>query len=484
MRFFTFDLPATTCRSLPILFFINFKSLYFMNDTFFNLRRATQLMIAVCSFVLFFTACDDEGNNKGVVPHDPNQPVVLTSFMPDSGRISEMVLLDGSNFGSDPAGIKVFFNAKEARVIGTTGNRILALVPRLPGDTCILSVEVGGRTYTYPGFFRYKIAASVTTLAGDGTNALTTTSLDKSQLRPVYIGTDKDFNIFVTAENSSSLLKLNVDDNSIIVLANSSQGMSPRFQPNAHPETNVIMMGGESAGNRDRFITLDPKEGWAPKMRFIRNWTSNGFDLPLGGPTSDAGNHESHHHCLYCKTDGYLYTRYSGGQLVKIDPKTWDAEIIFQTNSGIAYAMAFHPIRTSELWIGYSHNEGGAYANSLCVLDVTDPENTFRKVSGATNGGHRDGRLDQAQFYSMRQMNFDSDGNLFVGDNGNHCIRKVDTENMMVETIIGIPGTRGFKDGAKDDALFNEPHGIATDADGIIYVSDYNNNRVRRIAIE
>ncbi|MDR2956314.1 MAG: hypothetical protein LBV43_14665 [Prevotella sp.] len=54
----------------------------------------------------------------------------------------------------------------------------------------------------------------------------------------------------------------------------------------------------------------------------------------------------------------------------------------------------------------------------------------------------------------------------------------------MVETIIGIPEQRGFKDGNKDEALFSEPHGIVTDAEGIIYVSDFANNRIRRIAIE
>jgi hypothetical protein len=431
---------------------------------------------AVCACFWVFISCNEDRN--GGATYDPSKPVVLTSFMPDSGRISEMVLLDGGNFGTDTSNIKVFFNAKRAKVLGSTGTRILSLVPRLPGDTCVVTVEVGGRKQAYGDFFRYKIAASVTTLAGDGTNALTTTSLDKSQLRPVYIGTDKDFNIFVSIENNSGmLLKLNGAENSVVVLATNEQGMTPRFQPNAHPVSGVIMLGAEGEGNRDRFLTLDPKEGWAPKMRFIRNWTQNGFNLP------DKGDPEVHYHCLYCKADGNLYTRYNGGQIVKINPRTWDAEIICQTKSGKCYGMAFHPLHTSELWIGYGHSEG-ELSNSICTVDVLNPATTFKKLSGATNGGHRDGRLSQAQFFHIRQMNFDAEGNLYVGDSGNHCIRKVDTDNMMVETIIGIPNKAGFKDGNKDEAMFRDPHGIATDPDGIIYVSDYSNNRVRRIAIE
>ncbi|MDR1340156.1 MAG: IPT/TIG domain-containing protein [Prevotellaceae bacterium] len=434
------------------------------------------LAATVCAYFTVFISCSEDRGGGAV--HDPSKPVVLTSFMPDSGRISEMVLLDGSNFGTDTSRIRVFFNAKRARTLASSGTRILALVPRLPGDTCVVTVEIGGKQYTYDDFFRYKIEASVTTLAGDGTNALLTTSLDKSQLRPVYIGADKDYNIFVSIENNSGMLvKLNEAENSIVVLATNEQGMTPRFQPNAHPATGVIMLGAEGEGNRDRFLTLDPKAEWVPKMRFIKNWKLNRFSLP------DKGNPEIHYHCLYCKADGYLYTRYTGGQIVRIDSKTWDAEIIYETKSGIAYGMAFHPVRTSELWIGYGHSQG-ELSNSLCMLDVLNPETTFKKLSGATNGGHRDGRMDQAQFYHIRQMNFDADGNLYVGDSGNHCIRKVDTDNMMVETIIGIPNKSGFKDGNKDEAMFKDPHGIATDPDGIIYVSDYSNNRVRRIAIE
>jgi hypothetical protein len=403
--------------------------------------------------------------------------------MPDSGRISEMVLLDGSNFGKDTSNIKVFFNTKKARVLGSTGTRILALVPRLPGDTCAVTLEVGGKQYAYDDFFRYKIEASVTTFAGDGTNALVTTSLDKAQLRPVYIGTDKDYNIFVTTE-SDVLLKLNEKENSIVVLATKAQGMAGRYQPNAHPETGLIMFGGEGAGNRDRFLFLDPKEGWAPKMKFIKNCIANGYDLPNSNNTSTTNNNETHYQCLYCKADGYVYTRYVGGQIVKIDLKTWDAEIIYKTNVGINFGMAFHPVRTTELWIGYNTGSGGELSNSICVLDVRNPAETFRKVSGSISTDHRDGRLEQAQFNGLRQMNFDEDGNLYVGDAGNHCVRKIDTYNMMVETIIGIPGVAGFKDGNKDEAQFRELHGIATDPDGIIYVSDYANNRVRRIAIE
>ncbi|MDD4591660.1 MAG: IPT/TIG domain-containing protein [Parabacteroides sp.] len=453
-------------------------------------KRILIILFLFCMVVLLFPlhSCNGEEENVGKT-HDPNKPIMLTDFSPDSGRISEMVLLDGENFGTDPSKIKVFFNAKEAAVIHSTGSRILALVPRLPGDTCTLSVEIGNQRKEYANFFRYKVAATVTTIAGNGNapadNPDYTVGLDKIQLVPVYIGIDKDFNIFVSLSNNN-LLKLNVAENSATVVGTGAQGYNHRCPPIANPLTSVLQTGSED--ERDRFCFMDPKTGWIPKLYFIKKWdrgsnsaTNKEYDMPG----------KIHYHCLLCESDGNYYTRYNDGQLVRINPKTWNATIVGMTPSGIAYGLAMHPTHKSELWIAYS-NGAGDVSNSICKVDVTDSTvgnddvrlASFQKLSGATNGAHRDGPLSIAQFNQPRGISFDSDGNLYVGDNQNQCIRIINTNTMMVETMIGIPEQRGFKDGSKDDALFSEPHGIVVDAEGNIFVSDFGNRRIRRIAIE
>jgi hypothetical protein len=191
-----------------------------------------------------------------------------------------------------------------------------------------------------------------------------------------------------------------------------------------------------------------------------------------------------------------LYTRYVGGQIVRINPETWEAKTLGMTPVGIAYGMAFHPIKKHELWIGYealvtptvAEAANGIY--TLNVLDESRVEDnilgTLKKISApiSSTGGHRDGPIEQALFYGIRMINFDADGNLYIGDCRNHCIRMVNTSTMMVSTLLGVPGVAGFQDGAREDAMFNTLHGIVTDPDGIIYTADYHNNRVRRIAIE
>lgn len=467
----------------------HFKTHFEVFTRLFKNRTNLFLTFSMLACFTIFISCNDDEKKVTGQPYDPNKPILLTSFQPDSGRISEMVLLDGANFGTDTSLINVYFNSSKASVISSIGSRMLVLTPRLPGDTCIITVEVGDQKEKYTQEFYYHIEASVTTLAGNGQapgddGPIYNLGLDKAIFTPVYIGMDADFNIFVT-DTYNNLVRINELDNSIDVIATGSQGLSHRCAPYAHPVTNVLIMGAEGENNRDRFITLDPKTGWVPKLRFIKEWDFNGYTAPKGGAN------ENHFGVVYCPADGNLYTRYQTGLIARINPTTWKATAIGMTPSGIAYGVAMHPIRTNELWIAYS-TEAGQVNNSICRLDVlNDSINTetgllasFEKLSGAINGAHRDGPLGAAQFHQPRMIGFDVDGNLYVGDNQNHCIRLINTETMMVETIIGVPENAGFKDGAKEEALFREPHGIVTDKEGIIYVADYGNKRIRRIAIE
>ena len=72
---------------------------------------------------------------------------------------------------------------------------------------------------------------------------------------------------------------------------------------------------------------------------------------------------------------------------------------------------------------------------------------------------------------------------MYIADTNNHCIRKV-TPDGKVSTVIGIPGEAGYQDGAPDEALFNRPFGVCINKDGIIYIGAFENQCIRRLAIE
>ena len=97
--------------------------------------------------------------------------------------------------------------------------------------------------------------------------------------------------------------------------------------------------------------------------------------------------------------------------------------------------------------------------------------------------GFRDGSITEAQFNEPHGLAIDREGNVYVADTQNQRIRKIDIRTNMVTTIAGN-GSKGYKDGEPLDAEFNEPWGVCLDKDEFIYIADKQNHCIRKLAIE
>ncbi len=78
----------------------------------------------------------------------------------------------------------------------------------------------------------------------------------------------------------------------------------------------------------------------------------------------------------------------------------------------------------------------------------------------------------------------DNEGNLYIADEFNQRIRKVDT-NGIITTIAGSgsPDQGGFQGdgGSAIDARLNRPSAIAVDAQNNLYIADSENHRIRKV---
>ena len=109
------------------------------------------------------------------------------------------------------------------------------------------------------------------------------------------------------------------------------------------------------------------------------------------------------------------------------------------------------------------------------------PERVVTTYAG--QGGFRgatDGAAGAALFSVPIGVASDADGALYVADCFNHVIRRI-SPTGFVTTIAGFAGTSGSADGAGSQARFLHPTGLATDAAGNLYVGD-SNNTVRRVS--
>jgi len=450
------------------------------------------LGVLVCAFAFTMFSCSDNNKEEQGI-YNPNQPTVLKSFYPTEGKFKEKVLLTGTNMPTDPKMVRVYFNQRRAPVIGGTVERMYVNAPRLPGAECKISVVIerpNGKTdsLTYNSIFNYEESITVTTVAGNGSQtSFQEGALSNAILQPRYICCDNEGNVFISNWRHDDnrdfcyLCRLNEEEN-IFMRLSSRQGETNI--PCCDPMTGIMSVAIERT--LGAFITADPREYWAPRDREMK--FTNGL------PHASQG----WKHCMVVNpTDGYLYVRWYHGPIVRIDQETYEAYIIATSEQGDSYGLTFRPGEPNILYISFWGN-AGIYSRSLVTVDVGAgrhleaqyPDSarkvvqaTMKRVSSpSTGGGHRDGDLETAQFGQIGQIYCDQDGFIYIADYDNHCIRRVTPENQ-VETVLGVPGVRGWKDGTKSEALFYNPRGIAIAPDGSVYVADAGNSRLRKLSV-
>lgn len=116
--------------------------------------------------------------------------------------------------------------------------------------------------------------------------------------------------------------------------------------------------------------------------------------------------------------------------------------------------------------------------NRIRRIDPQGAVTTFAGTGEATTGGDG-GPADMARFNGPADLAISADGALYLSESDGHVVRRIGPDGI-VSTVagVGIPG-RGGDGGPALAAQLDAPAGLDIDADGNLYVADWNNAAIR-----
>ncbi|MDT7042410.1 SMP-30/gluconolactonase/LRE family protein [Candidatus Nitronereus thalassa] len=119
-------------------------------------------------------------------------------------------------------------------------------------------------------------------------------------------------------------------------------------------------------------------------------------------------------------------------------------------------------------------------------VQKSDLSGMVRYVGGTKSGDERffgdGGPATKAALNFPSAVAVGEDGAVYIADTWNHRIRQVDPQTGVISTIAGTGQAKFYGDhGPAEKAALNEPVALALDGKGSLYIADQSNNRIRKI---
>lgn len=422
-------------------------------------------------------------------PHDPNIPVEISGFTPDSGKIREKVLITGSNFGNDKEQIQVLFNDglsdKEATVISVDGTSIFCLAPRQTDGSSQIKVVIGQSTPVVASKkFRYKAMATVSWVAGvgqregiggkysDGT--LTEAHFWRIQ-GVVALGDEQVMTFGYWSEwgPAEYVRFISVKDDKVTTIQSGVYLGKPAVNE-AKTKVYATLM------NLPHTVYEYRKEiGWMPyNIGEITNM-GEGYDRIRSLVMMDKAHDPNEEWLYFCHKNKYFG---------RFNINTGRTEVLSELNDlpGASFAGYLVYDKFNDCFYVSLYGSYSIYKITKTGADWTAGAQAELFAGSPSQNSVVDGALEDARFKNPMGMCMDEDGNIYVCDSdGADVIRKISAIDGYVSTIAGTLGVETPQtDGDPAEAIFLDPMDISYDGDGNFYIVENWEATIRKYAVE
>ncbi|HTI71084.1 MAG TPA: choice-of-anchor D domain-containing protein [Candidatus Limnocylindria bacterium] len=127
-----------------------------------------------------------------------------------------------------------------------------------------------------------------------------------------------------------------------------------------------------------------------------------------------------------------------------------------------------------QLWVADTQN------HAIRTVTLQGQVSTIAGQAGTP--GALDGIGRAATFRNPHGIAVDSQGYLFLADDKNHVVRSL-SESGVVNTVAGVAGSKGTNDGPSLGAKFSGPTGLTTDSSDTLFIADTANHVIRKAAL-
>jgi sugar lactone lactonase YvrE len=361
----------------------------------------------------------------------------INTITPLTGGAGTQVSIHGVGFGTNAALLKVDFNGTVTPVISVTADSLIVVKAPAGVKTGPVSVTINNEKTVGPLFTEvpFPTIATVTPSSGlpgaevviTGTNFSTVPTENQVSFNgtpsPVKEATATQLTLAAPAGATSGAIVLSVNQQQV-------SGPVFKFQ--------VL-----------NITAITPNNGLAGNTIVV---SGNGFDAKT------LTNNKVFFNGLAATVTGAMDTQL----VVTVPPNVTTGPVSIQVGTLSAQGPVFSHAGVTTVYETSASTpvtslaaapNGSLYFtesgnSSILALSPSGTVATYAGNATVTGGSATDGTVSGARFSAaLGQMRCDAQGNLYVADNGNNCIREITAAGTVKTLVTGISGTNGFSVG-------------------------------------